>query len=188
MFAKVKINKMLSQLCGFSFFFATLNMQWTLSFKKANIRTISTFHLQVPKTLTFESRKQQSVDDKLVPRKKLWRKATWIFCRVNDVLSSLLESSQGFVAHSQRLFELSHQWRIKGCVDDRGSIKSRSLEDEGGEGNNIKKKICRMAGSQVLPDWDWKLPYVCSSLPHRQWTRSSSVATWKATNSNVWAP
>lgn len=109
-------------------------------------------HLPSPsllKLLTFSSWKQQSVDDKLVPRKKLRRKATWIFCKVNDVLSSLLESSQGFVAHSQRLFEFTHQWRIKGCGDDRGSIKSRSLEDEGGEGNNMK--LCRVAGSQLLP-------------------------------------
>lgn len=70
---------------------------------------------------------------------------------MNDVLSSFfLESSQGFVAHSQRLFEFTHQWRIKGCGDDRESIKSRSLGDEGGEENNMK--ICRVAGSQVPPD------------------------------------
>lgn len=61
-----------------------------------------------------------------------------------------LESSQGFVTHSQHLFEFTHQWLIKGCSDDRGSIKSRSLADEGGERNNMK--IGRMAGSQVPPD------------------------------------
>lgn len=53
-------------------------------------------------------------------------------------------------------FELSHQWCIKGCADDRESIKSRSLGDDyvclgkGKKGNNMK--ICRVAGSQVPPD------------------------------------
>lgn len=44
-----------------------------------------------------------------------------------------LEFSQGFVACSHRLFEFTHQWRIKAGGDDSGSIKSRSLEDASDE-------------------------------------------------------
>ncbi len=83
-----------------------------------------------------------------------------------------LESSQGFVAHSQQLFEFTHQWFIKGCSDDRGGIKSRSLMDEGGERNNMK--ICRMAGSQVPPDSEiesfcmFALPCLTLSEPDNQ--------------------
>lgn len=118
--------------------------------------------------LTFGSAK--ALMTRLYPRMKLWRKATRIFCKVKNVLSSLLETSQGFAAHSQRLFEFTHQWRIKGFDDDRGSIKSRSLEGEGGEGNNMKNsQNGRQPASSRL--WDWKLPYVCSSLPRPQWTR-----------------
>lgn len=91
------------------------------------------------------------------------------FVRWRMIFHLLLECSQGFVTHSQHLFEFTHQWCIKGCSDGRGSIISRSLEDKGKQKKQHENLQNGKPGSSKLRDW--KLPYFCSSLPCPQWTR-----------------
>lgn len=89
-------------------------------FMKVYIRTVNTCTIYVPSnSLTF---------DRWTP-KHWWQACSTeesphkYFVRWALIHHLVLESSQGFVAQSQCLFEFTHEWRIKGCSDDRESIK-----------------------------------------------------------------
>lgn len=91
-----------------------------LFFMKVYIRTVNTCTIYVPSnSLTFDcwtpKHWWQACSTEESPHK--------YFVRWALIHHLVLESSQGFVAQSQCLFEFTHEWRIKGCSDDRESIK-----------------------------------------------------------------
>lgn len=130
-----------------------LSSQFTLSFKRVNIWNTNSALKAHPNSLTFDFCKLQSVHYELVPGRKTLKKGEMKTSEgERRFIIFFLESSQGFVAHSQLLFEFPHQWCFKGWADDRMSVKSRSLEDREGRGMTWNLKNGRQPGSVRLTE------------------------------------
>lgn len=112
-------------------FLPTLNMQYSVSFKKSNMRTRYTPSLKT--LLTFGSAKALMTSLFFVKKKKKHteEKRHEYFVRWVTLYHLFFLSLKVLSLTAKVSFELTHQWCIKGCGDDRESIKSRSLGDEG---------------------------------------------------------